>query len=166
MSDLDRTANGTPHANDFLAHVEAGYRFGLSATTWLTPLIAGDVVVISRAGSPIGRGRRHLQVLSATTSSVQGVLGGQLKQAVAIGLEFSLELTVRAGWTHEFEPTDRTITASLTGTPGAFFEVVGAPVPRNAAAYEVGASVKSDGRRSLCVISAPPAEARRRRAGP
>ena len=143
-SDVYRTATGTPHANDFLARLEAGYQVGLTPATSLTPLLAGDAVVYSQGGfTESGAGAANLRVSGATTSSVLGILGAQLKQDVAVGLPSPLELTVRAAWTHEFAPADRTITASLTGTPGASFTVDGASVPRNAAAFGVGASVKT-----------------------
>ena len=144
QSDVYRTATGTPHANDFLTHIEAGYRYGLTPATSLTPLVAGDAVVYSQGGfTESGAGAANLQASSATTSSVLGILGAQLEQDVGIGLASPLELTARAAWTHEFAPTDRTITASLTGTPGASFTVDGASVPRNAAALGVGASLKT-----------------------
>ena len=146
QSDVSRTASGTPRANDVLSHIEAGYRFGLTATASLTPLAACDAVVDSRGGfTESGAGAADLQVSGAATRSVLSVLGAKLEQDLAVGLESPLELSVRAAWTHEFEPTDRTITASLTGTPGALFTIDGAPAPRNAATLAAGASLKTGG---------------------
>jgi hypothetical protein len=141
---VQRTANGSTGANQFLGQLETGYRLGLwaPAQASITPFARLQGSVVTQNGfSESGAQSLSLDVASQTTSSLRTTFGVELAGAVPLGAERSLDLALRAGWQHEYDNTARPITAALSGAPFAGFTVYGATPARDGAV--VGFSAKT-----------------------
>ena len=137
-----RGASGNPDANEVLSGVETGYRVPLDERTAVTPFAALQGIVIFENGfAESGAGAIDLHVQGQTTASARSILGAELTHELPVGLAVPLQLTLRAGWGHEFANVSRRITASFDGLPGAAFTVDGARVPRDTAVIGIGASL-------------------------
>jgi hypothetical protein len=139
---VTRTASARPDAHLLIANVESGRRIALDTATALTPFIGFEGVAILRpAFAESGAGAANLHVQRETTASARGTLGLELARSFAISgdrVDRPLHLALRAGWSHDFADTRRTITASLEGTPDVAFTVEGARPGRDAAALGAG----------------------------
>jgi autotransporter-associated beta strand protein/T5SS/PEP-CTERM-associated repeat protein len=133
---LQRTANGSTGANQFLGQIETGYRIGLyaPAAASITPFarLQGSTVT-QNAFSEWGANSLSLNVAQQTTNSLRTVFGADLAGAVPLGSERSLALALRLGWLHEYADTGRPITAAFAGAPSNAFTVYGATPQRDAA---------------------------------
>ena len=133
---LQRTANGSTGANQFLGQVETGYRIGLyaPATASVTPFarLQGSTVT-QNAFSEWGASSLSLNVAQQTTNSLRTVFGADLAGAVPLSSERSLALDLRLGWLHEYADTGRPMTAAFAGAPSNAFTVYGATPQRDAA---------------------------------
>jgi autotransporter-associated beta strand protein/T5SS/PEP-CTERM-associated repeat protein len=133
---LQRTANGSTGANQFLGQIETGYRIGLfaPAAASVTPFarLQGSTVT-QNAFSEWGANSLSLSVAQQTTNSLRTVFGADLAGAVPLGSERSLALDLRLGWLHEYADTGRPITAAFAGAPSNAFTVYGATPQRDAA---------------------------------
>jgi len=133
---LQRTANGSTGANQFLGQIESGYRIGLyaPAAASVTPFarLQGSTVT-QNAFSEWGASSLSLNVAQQTTNSLRTVFGADLSGAVPLGSERSLALDLRLGWLHEYADTGRPMTAAFAGAPSNGFTVYGATPQRDAA---------------------------------
>ena len=133
---LQRTANGSTGANQFLGQIETGYRIGLyaPAAASITPFarLQGSTVT-QNAFSEWGANSLSLNVAQQTTNSLRTVFGADLAGAIPLGSERSLALDLRLGWLHEYADTGRPITAAFAGAPSNAFTVYGATPQRDAA---------------------------------
>ena len=133
---LQRTANGSAGANQFLGQIETGYRIGLHApaAASITPFarLQGSTVT-QNAFSEWGGNSLSLNVAQQTTNSLRTVFGADLAGAVPLSRERSLALDLRLGWLHEYADTGRPITAAFAGAPSNAFTVYGAVPQRDAA---------------------------------
>ena len=133
---LQRTANGSTGANQFLGQVETGYRIGLyaPAAASVTPFarLQGSTVT-QNALSEWGANSLSLNVAQQTTKSLRTVFGADLAGFIPLGSERSLALDLRLGWLHEYADVGRPITAAFAGAPSNAFTVYGATPQRNAA---------------------------------
>ena len=133
---LQRTANGSTGANQFLGQIETGYRIGLyaPAAASVTPFarLQGSTVT-QNAFSEWGANSLNLNVAQQTTNSLRTVFGANLAGAVPLGSERSLALDLRLGWLHEYADTGRPMTAAFAGAPSNAFTVYGATPQRDAA---------------------------------
>ena len=133
---LQRTANSSTGANQFLGQIETGYRIGLyaPAAASITPFarLQGSTVT-QNAFSEWGANSLSLNVAQQTTNSLRTVFGADLAGAVPLGSERSLALDLRLGWLHEYADTGRPITAAFAGAPSNAFTVYGATPQRDAA---------------------------------
>lgn len=137
-----RGTSGSPNADEFLSSVETGYRIALRGHMAVTPFVAMQgIAVFQNSFTESGAGAIDLQVQGQTASSARGVLGAELAHELPVGLSVPLQLTLRAGWAHEFAGVSRSIAAGFVGLPGAAFTVDGTSVPRDAAVIGVGASL-------------------------
>jgi autotransporter-associated beta strand protein/T5SS/PEP-CTERM-associated repeat protein len=143
---LQRTANGSAGANQFLGQIETGYRIGLDApaAASVTPFarLQGSTVT-QNAFSEWGANSLSLNVAQQTTNSLRTVFGADLAGALPLGTERSLALDLRLGWLHEYADTGRPITAAFAGAPTNAFTVYGATPQRDAAVigFSAGTSV-------------------------
>ncbi|MPZ30876.1 MAG: autotransporter domain-containing protein [Rhodospirillales bacterium] len=129
-----RTASGSTGANQFLAQVETGYRFGIREMASVTPFARFQTSITSQnAFTESGANSLNLNVAQQTTNSVRSVLGAQFASTIPIGNERALGLGFRLGWQHEYASTGRPITASFAGAPTASFTVYGATPQRDSA---------------------------------
>ena len=116
---LQRTANGSTGANQFLGQIETGYRIGLfaPAAASITPLHAcgleGD------AECPLGMGRQLVEPQrgAADDQLAPAVFGADLAGVIPFGSERSIALDLRLGWLHEYADAGRPITAAFAGAP-------------------------------------------------
>ncbi len=133
---LQRTANGSTGANQFLGQIETGYRIGLfaPAAASLTPFarLQGSTVT-QNALSEWGANSLSLNVAQQTTNSLRTVFGADLAGVIPLGSERSLALDLRLGWLHEYADVGRPITAAFAGAPSNGFTVYGATPQRDAA---------------------------------
>ncbi len=133
---LQRTANGSTGANQFLGQIETGYRIGLyaPAAASITPFarLQGSTVT-QNAFSEWGANSLSLSVAQQTTNSLRTVFGADLAGAIPLGSERTLGLDLRLGWLHEYADTGRPITAAFAGAPSNAFTVYGATPQRDAA---------------------------------
>ena len=133
---LQRTANGSTGANQFLGQIETGYRIGLyaPAAASVTPFarLQGSTVT-QNAFSEWGASSLSLNVAQQTTNSLRTVFGADLAGTVPLGSERSLALDLRLGWLHEYADTGRPMTAAFAGAPSNAFTVYGATPQRDAA---------------------------------
>jgi autotransporter-associated beta strand protein/T5SS/PEP-CTERM-associated repeat protein len=133
---LQRTANGSTGANQFLGQIETGYRIGLyaPAAASITPFarLQGSTVT-QNAFSEWGAGSIGLNVAQQTTNSLRTVFGADLAGVIPLSSERSLALDLRLGWLHEYADTGRPITAAFAGAPSNAFTVYGATPQRDAA---------------------------------
>jgi outer membrane autotransporter protein len=133
---LQRTANGSTGANQFLGQIETGYRIGLfaPAAASLTPFarLQGSTVT-QNALSEWGANSLSLNVSQQTTNSLRTVFGADLAGVIPLGSERSLALDLRLGWLHEYADVGRPITAAFAGAPSNAFTVYGATPQRDAA---------------------------------
>ena len=133
---LQRTANGSTGANQFLGQIETGYRIGLfaPAAASLTPFarLQGSTVT-QNALSEWGANSLSLNVAQQTTNSLRTVFGADLAGVIPLGSERSLALDLRLGWLHEYADVGRPITAAFAGAPSNAFTVYGATPQRDAA---------------------------------
>jgi autotransporter-associated beta strand protein/T5SS/PEP-CTERM-associated repeat protein len=133
---LQRTANGSTGANQFLGQIETGYRIGLyaPAAASVTPFarLQGSTVT-QNAFSEWGANSLSLNVAQQTTNSLRTVFGGDLAGAIGLGGDRTLALDLRLGWLHEYADTGRPITAAFAGAPSNAFTVYGATPLRDAA---------------------------------
>ncbi len=143
---LQRTANGSTGANQFLGQIETGYRIGLyaPAAASITPFarLQGSTVT-QNAFSEWGANSLSLSVAQQTTNSLRTVFGADLAGALPLGSERSLALDLRLGWLHEYADTGRPITAAFAGAPSNAFTVYGATPQRDAAVigFSAGTSI-------------------------
>ena len=133
---LQRTANGSTGANQFLGQIETGYRIGLfaPAAASLTPFarLQGSTVT-QNAFSEWGANSLSLNVAQQTTNSLRTVFGADLAGVIPLGSERSLALDLRLGWLHEYADVGRPITAAFAGAPSNAYTVYGATPQRDAA---------------------------------
>ncbi|MPZ30108.1 MAG: autotransporter domain-containing protein [Rhodospirillales bacterium] len=133
---LQRTANGSTGANQFLGQIETGYRIGLfaPAAASITPFarLQGSTVT-QNAFSEWGANSLSLNVAQQTTNSLRTVFGADLAGAIPLGSERTLALDLRLGWLHEYADTGRPITAAFAAAPSNAFTVYGATPQRDAA---------------------------------
>ncbi|HEX9325429.1 MAG TPA: autotransporter outer membrane beta-barrel domain-containing protein, partial [Reyranella sp.] len=133
---LQRTANGSTGANQFLGQIETGYRIGIyaPAAASVTPFarLQGSTVT-QNAFSEWGANSLSLNVAQQTTNSLRTVFGADLAGAIPLSSERSLALDLRLGWLHEYADTGRPITAAFAGAPSNAFTVYGATPQRDAA---------------------------------
>ena len=143
---LQRTANGSTGANQFLGQIETGYRIGIfaPAAASVTPFarLQGSTVT-QNAFSEWGANSLSLNVAQQTTNSLRTVFGADLAGAIPLGSERSLALDLRLGWLHEYADTGRPITAAFAGAPSNAFTVYGATPQRDAAVigFSAGTSI-------------------------
>ena len=161
---LQRTANGSTGANQFLGQIETGYRIGLyaPAAASVTPFarLQGSTVT-QNAFSEWGANSLSLNVAQQTTNSLRTVFGADLAGAIPLGSERSLGLDLRLGWLHEYADTGRPITAAFAGAPSNGFTVYGATPQRDAAVIGFSASTASPRRpSSTCATTASSARHR------
>ncbi|MFZ5779060.1 MAG: autotransporter outer membrane beta-barrel domain-containing protein [Pseudomonadota bacterium] len=127
-----RTASGTTGANQLLAQVESGYRFGVSKTASVTPFARLQASSTSQnAFTESGAGSLNLNVSRQTTNSLRTVLGAEAAATLPLGSERALRVTFRLGWQHEHANNGRPVTASLAGAPANPFTVYGAMPQRD-----------------------------------
>jgi autotransporter-associated beta strand protein/T5SS/PEP-CTERM-associated repeat protein len=133
---LQRTANGSTGANQFLGQVETGYRIGIfaPAAASITPFarLQGSTVT-QNAFTEWGANSLSLNVAQQTTNSLRTVFGADLAGVIPLGSARSLALDLRLGWLHEYADTGRPITAAFAGAPSNAFTVYGATPQRDAA---------------------------------
>jgi outer membrane autotransporter protein len=133
---LQRTANGSAGANQFLGQIETGYRIGLyaPAAASITPFarLQGSTVT-QNAFAEWGANSLSLNVAQQTTNSLRTVFGADLAGIIPLSSERSLALDLRLGWLHEYADTGRPITAAFAGAPSNAFTVYGATPQRDAA---------------------------------
>jgi len=138
-----RTANGSTGANQFLGHVETGYKvpvFAPAAAT-LTPFGRLQVSSVTQnALSEWGANALSLNLAQQTTNSLRSTLGVDLAGAVGIGDGKKLNLAFRLGWLHEYVDTARPITGAFAGAPSNVFTVYGATPQRDSAVIGLLAS--------------------------
>ena len=162
---LQRTANGSTGANQFLGQIETGYRIGLyaPAAASITPFarLQGSTVT-QNAFSEWGANSLSLNVAQQTTNSLRTVFGADLAGAIPLGSERSLALDLRLGWLHEYADTGRPITAAFAGAPSNAFTVYGAtPAARRRGDRLLGRHQHRRGARSsTCATTARSARAR------
>jgi uncharacterized protein with beta-barrel porin domain len=141
FGDLNRNATGDSHAHQLFAAIETGYAVTLDAATVVTPyagLQAASAIQSDFVES--GANGLDLAIEGQTTSSLRGILGAGIAKASDLtGWENPLSLQLRAGWAHEFADTDRAVTASFAGAPGAAFTVQGAESGRDSALVALAA---------------------------
>ncbi len=143
---LQRTANGSTGANQFLGQIETGYRIGIFAPAGasITPFARLQASTVTQnAFSEWGANSLSLNVAQQTTNSLRTVLGADLAGAVGLGGDRNLARALRLGWLHEYADTGRPITAAFTGAPAGAFTVYGATPQRDAAVigFSAGTSV-------------------------
>lgn len=139
---VDRTASGTPNANQFHSSLETGYHFALDERTVATPLMAMQGIALSQNSfDESGAGAIDLNVRQQSNASARSMLGAELSHGLPLGQATPLLLTLRVGWGHDFADVTRTITASFTGLPGATFKTNGAVQPRDQGLVSFGASM-------------------------
>ncbi|HYD05683.1 MAG TPA: autotransporter outer membrane beta-barrel domain-containing protein, partial [Reyranella sp.] len=71
----------------------------------------------------------NLTVAAQTTNSLRSVVGAQF--GTSFGSSRPVDLTLRAGWSHEFADTSRPVTAYFAGAPTLGFTTYGASAPRD-----------------------------------
>ena len=131
-----RNANGSTGANQFLAQVEAGYRFGLyaPAAATIAPFARlQGTTVVQNGFTESGAGSLNLAVTPQTTNALRSTLGVEFNAGLAAGTDHRIGLMFRLGWAHEFADTARPVAASFAGAPGSGFSVLGAESARDAA---------------------------------
>ena len=130
-----RTAFGNTLADQFFGQLEAGWRMPLArADATLVPFARLQGSTATQAGfTEWGASSLNLTVAPQTTNSVRTVLGTQLQAAWR-----TVDLRLRAGWSHEYADTARPVTASFAGAPSLPFTTQGATTPRDGAVLGVG----------------------------
>ncbi len=137
---VTRAAFANPVANAFLSRAETGYHFLLDDRTTATPFASFQGIVAGQSSfAEGGAGAVNLNVNGHNAALALSILGAELGYDLPVGLAVPLGFSARAGWAHDFADVNRSITATLQGTPDASFTVNGAPWPRDAAA--VGARI-------------------------
>ncbi|HUI21637.1 MAG TPA: autotransporter outer membrane beta-barrel domain-containing protein [Methylocella sp.] len=132
---VTRAAVANPVANAFLSNAETGYHFLLDDRTKATPFASFEGIVAEQNSfAEGGAGAINLNVNSHNAALALSTLGLELTYDLPLGLAAPLGFSARAGWAHDFADVNRSITASLQGTPDASFTVNGARWPQNAAA--------------------------------
>ena len=140
---LQRTANGSTGASQFLGQAEAGYKLGIYAPAQasLTPFARLAVQSVTQNGfSELGANSLSLNVAQQGTSSLRSTLGAELAGELPLGAESKLALALRLGWQHEYDETKRPISAAFAGAPGNPFTVYGATPVRDSAVIGFQAS--------------------------
>lgn len=133
------------------AAAEAGYDIALSDRTLLRPVASLGYVRLDEDGFvETGAGDYGLTVDARVTESLQGGLGFELTQRLALGERSDgLALTARARWQHEFLDVGTTFEANFTGSPSATFAVAGATVARDSVVLGLEAAVQASEAMSL-----------------
>ncbi|MCF8531422.1 MAG: autotransporter domain-containing protein [Reyranella sp.] len=147
-----RNASGSTGANQFLAQVEAGFRFGLyaPAAATIAPFARLQGATVMQNGfTESGAGSLNLAVASQTTNALRSTLGVEFNAGVAVGTDHRIGLMFRLGWAHEFADTTRPVTASFSAAPGSGFTVLGAEPARDAAVLALAADTAVAGATSL-----------------
>ncbi|WP_026606563.1 autotransporter outer membrane beta-barrel domain-containing protein [Methylocapsa acidiphila] len=130
-----RAVSGYVAENASLSRAEVGYRLQLDDRATATPFTSFQgIVVRQNSFGEGGGGAIDLNVKSRTAALALSTLGVELAYDLSLGLAAPLDFSARAGWAHDFADVNRSVTASLEGTPDASFSVNGARWPRNAAA--------------------------------
>ena len=141
---VTRAAFANPAANALLSRAETGYRFLLDDRTTATPSASFQGIVAGQNSfAEGGAGAINLNVNGRTAALALSTLGLELAYDLPLGLAAPLGFSARAGWGHDFADVNRSITATLQGTPDASFTVNGARWPRDAAVAGVRISLPS-----------------------
>lgn len=128
-----RTATGEPQSNAFLMSLEAGYGFALGGASRVTPFAGFETILVRQNGfAESGAGAVDLLVDGQSSATASGLLGASIAHRFLAG-PTAVDVMLRAGWRHDFADTDRTVSATFAGLPGAPFTVAGAEAPRDAA---------------------------------
>ena len=136
-----RTATGKPQSNNFLLSVEAGYGFALGGASRVTPFAGFESVLVRQNGfTESGAGAIDLLVDGQSSATASGLVGAEIAHRFRAG-PAAIDVMLRAGWRHDFADTERTVTATFAGLPGAPFTVAGAEAPRDAALLGAGISL-------------------------
>ncbi len=133
---LQRTANGSTGADQFLGQVETGYKVPVyaPAAATVTPFARLQATNVNQAAfGEWGANSLSLNVAQQTTNSLRTTFGADLAGAIGLGDTRTLELALRLGWQHEFADIGRPITAAFAGAPTASFTVFGATPQRDSA---------------------------------
>src|SRR4029079_15201541 len=111
-------AQGYTAANTFFGQLEAGYKITVAPSLggFVTPFARLQASTSTQAGfSENGADSLDLTVAQQTTNSLRTVLGAQLGAGIDAPWHEKLDLVFRLGWSHEFAPQTRPVTAAFHG---------------------------------------------------
>jgi autotransporter-associated beta strand protein len=136
-----RVAQGYTTANQLFGLLEGGYRLDVLRRIggFVTPFARLQGSTSTQDGfSESGADSLNLTVAQQTTQSLRTVLGAQLGAAIDAPWHEKLNLTLRAGWSHEFADLNRPVTSAFAGAPALTFTTQGAIAPRDGAVLGLG----------------------------